>query len=115
MLPPLKYVIGRKKPLNFLVRNKWRNFEAMATRFVHDTPILLLSSLLVSRLTGKRTPPPPPGAFSSFPLSIWCEEWWGSSAKMYFRLRRARRCLVSRTGSIGHDVPPPPFSRILPC
>ena len=48
VLPPLKYVIGRNKPLNFLVRNKWRNHEAIARSFIRETPTLLLSSLQAS-------------------------------------------------------------------
>ena len=47
VLPPLKYIIGRNKPFNFLVRNKWRNHETISHSFIKETPTLLLSSLQV--------------------------------------------------------------------
>ena len=42
----LKYFIGRGKSMNFLVRNKWRNYEEIGK--LTDTPLLLFSSLKVS-------------------------------------------------------------------
>ena len=46
VLPVLKYFIGRGKSMNFLVRNKWRNYEEIGK--LTDTPLLLFSSLKVS-------------------------------------------------------------------
>ena len=42
----LKYFIGRGKSMNFLVRNKWRNYEEIGK--LRETPLLLFSSLKVS-------------------------------------------------------------------
>lgn len=42
MLPFLGPVLGRGKLGNFLIRNKWRNYQAI--RKIGDTPILMLSA-----------------------------------------------------------------------
>jgi hypothetical protein len=43
VLPMLRPVLGRGRVGNFLVRNKWRNYEAIQR--CRDLPLLLLSSL----------------------------------------------------------------------
>lgn len=46
MLPFLGPVLGRGKIGNFLIRNKWRNYEAI--KKISNTPILMLSAGQVS-------------------------------------------------------------------
>ena len=45
-MPFLGLLIGRGRPANWLLRNKWNSLEAV--QHIHDTPLLLFSSLQVS-------------------------------------------------------------------
>lgn len=53
VLPPLKFIIGRGKPFNFLVTEKWRNYAEISK--IQDTPLLLLSALQVGARRGQRS------------------------------------------------------------
>ena len=52
MLPILKPIIGSEKPFNFLVRNKWRNVDAIQK--IKSTPMLLIASVQVSAISCRR-------------------------------------------------------------
>ena len=45
MLPFLKYLVGKGRPANWLLRNKWNSLGEISQ--VKDTPLLLFSSLQV--------------------------------------------------------------------
>ena len=45
MLPFLRLLVGRGRPANWLLRNKWNSLEAVQR--IRDTPLLLMSSLQV--------------------------------------------------------------------